>query len=250
MKIGFIGTGHIAAPMARFLATKGHEICVSDRNSDTAALLKARIGTQVADNQTVVDGSDVVFLCLRPQIAVRALEPLTFRTDQKIVSVMAGVSRQELETLCAPCTDFVQTIPIGFLESGGCPLPAFGNDALLSRLFAPENPVIAVASQAGLNAHFALCAFLPGVLDLMATGAQWLGQQTGDVKSAEFYTAQLLSGFLADMPKQKAGQLARERDALATAGTLSLQMTSGLRDGNAHIVLSDILDQIGERLRK
>jgi len=25
MKIGFVGTGHIAAPMARFLAGKGHE---------------------------------------------------------------------------------------------------------------------------------------------------------------------------------------------------------------------------------
>jgi len=250
MNIGFIGTGHIAAPMARFLARKGHRICVSARNADTAALLKSQIGAQIADNQTVIDGADIVFLCLRPPVAETVLEPLKFRANQKIVSVMAGVSRQTLEALCAPCSDFVQTIPLGFLENGGCPLAAFGNDALLSQLFAPENPVIKVATQEGLNAHFAICAFLPGVLDLMNTSAGWLEHQTGDATAAEFFTAQLLSGFLANMPKDSAGRLASERDALATDGTISLQMTSGLRDGNAHAVLNQILQNIGERLNR
>ncbi|WP_425051664.1 NAD(P)-binding domain-containing protein [Psychromarinibacter sp. S121] len=247
-KLGFIGTGHIAAPMVRFLAERGHEIAVTRRGEAVSAALKAELGVTVAEPQAVVDASDIVFLCVRPQHAAEALEPLTFRADQRIVSVMAGVSRAELGRLCAPAADMVQTIPLGYLEQGGCPLAAFGNDDLLADLFAPENPVVKVASEAALNAHFAICAFVPGVLDLAASASGWLADHTGDADGAEFYTTQLLSGFLSAMSKGSAGRLAEERDALATAGSLSLQMTEALRDGGAHDTLRDALAAIGKRL--
>ncbi|WP_120632022.1 NAD(P)-binding domain-containing protein [Ruegeria sp. EL01] len=247
-RIGFIGTGHIATPIARFLAAKGHQISVTERNSQVSAQLKAEIGATVAAPQSVVDACDMVFLCLRPHMATEILTPLTFRTDQQIISVMAAISANELATLCAPASDFVQTIPLGFLQSGGCPLAAFGNDRLLAGLFEPENPVIKVADEAALNAHFAICAMVPGFLDLMTTGANWLAEETGDVHGAEFFTTQLFSGFLTAMEKGKAGQLAEERDALATDGTLSLQMTEALRLGKAHEALLGALTAIGKRL--
>lgn len=153
-----------------------------------------------------------------------------------------------LAALCAPASDFVQTIPLGFLETGGCPMAAFGNDRLLADLFEPENPVVKVADEAALNAHFAICAMVPGILDLMATGAEWLGDATGDADGAEFYTTQLMAGFLASMEKGAAGRLAQERDALATEGTLSLQMTDALKDGGAHEALRSALGAIGKRL--
>ncbi|EEE37676.1 putative pyrroline-5-carboxylate reductase [Rhodobacteraceae bacterium KLH11] len=246
-RIGLIGTGHIAAPIARFLASKGHELCVTERNAQIVSDLKAELGLRVGTAQDVIDTSDIVFLCLRPRIAAEVLGPLTFRPDQQIVSVMAGISTNHLKTLCAPASDFVQTIPLGFLQSGGCPLAAYGNDRLLAALFEPENPVVKVEDEGALNAHFAICAMVPGVLDLMATGAEWLANETGDRDRAEFYTAQLMSGFLSAMDKS-AGQLAEERDALATEGTLSLQMTQSLHSGRAHEALGATLTAIGKRL--
>ncbi|NOC83677.1 MULTISPECIES: NAD(P)-binding domain-containing protein [unclassified Ruegeria] len=247
-RIGFIGTGHIAAPIARLMAAKGHQISVTERNAKVSAALKAELGATVAAPQAVIDTSDIVFLCLRPHIAAEVLDPLTFRADQQIVSVMAAVSAEHLAALCAPASDFVQTIPLGFLETGGCPMAAFGNDRLLADLFEPENPVVKVADEAALNAHFAICAMVPGILDLMATGAEWLGDATGDAHGAEFYTTQLMAGFLASMEKGAAGRLAQERDALATEGTLSLQMTDALKDGGAHEALRSALGAIGKRL--
>ena len=194
----------------------------------------------------MIDASDVIFLCPRPLIAADVLKPLTFRADQQIVSVMAAVSANQLATLCASASDFVQTIPLGFLQTGGCPLAAFGNDRLLADLFEPENPVVKVADEAALNAHFVICAMVPGLLDLMATGAGWLADQTGDTEGAEFYTNQLMSGFLATMKKETAGELAKERDALATEGTLSLQMTNILQSEGAHDALRAALTAIGK----
>ncbi|WP_299944078.1 NAD(P)-binding domain-containing protein [uncultured Ruegeria sp.] len=247
-RIGLIGTGHIAAPIVRLLASKGRDIYVTERNAQVSSALQAELGISVAPPQDVIDVSDIVFLCLRPQVAADILTPLTFRADQQIVSVMAAVPQSQLLTLCAPVSDFVQTIPLGFLQTGGCPLAAYGNDRLLTELFEPENPVVKVADEAALNAHFAICAMVPGFLDLMATGAEWLADQTGDKDKAEFYITQLMSGFLATMHKGQAGQLAAERDALATDGTLSLQMTDTLQSEGAHDALRAALTAIGKRL--
>lgn len=248
-RIGFIGTGHIAAPMARHLAAKGHAVTVTRRNEDVSAALARDCGARVAEPQAVLDASEIVFLCVRPQHAEAALEPLAFRADHRIVSVMAAVPSEALRRLCAPARDFVQTIPFGFLEQGGCPLPAFGDDALLATLFGPENTVVKVPDEAALNAHFAISATLPGVLDLLATAAGWLGERSG-ADAAEFYTTQLIGGFLNAMRKDGAGRLATERDALATPGTLSLQMVEALRSGHAHEVLATTLDAIGKRLER
>jgi pyrroline-5-carboxylate reductase len=132
--IGFIGTGHIAAPMVRFLASRGHDVTVSNRNAGIAAGLAAPHGVAVAENQATVDASEIVFLCLRPQVAAGILEPLRFKPEQRIVSVMAGIPLAELSRLSAPATDITATIPLGFLEQGGCPLAACPSAGVLPDL--------------------------------------------------------------------------------------------------------------------
>lgn len=247
-RVGFIGTGHIAAPMVRFLAERGHEVTVSVRNETTAAQLARSHAVKVAENQDVLDASDIVFLCLRPHVADAVLAQLRFRKDQQIVSVMAGVPLARLQKECAPATDITLTIPLGYLEQGGCPLPACPRAASLAALFEPENTVIEVPDETAFNMHFAVCAFVPGVLDLIATASEWLAEQTGDADQAARYTKALLTGFLTQLPDGGAETVARERDALATEGTLSLQMTQGLREAGTHDALLATLSAIGDRL--
>lgn len=247
-RIGFIGTGHIAAPMVRFLADRAHSISVSERNADVAAALRASHAVTAADNQTVLNASDIIILCLRPHLVDDVLPGLRFREGQQVVSVMAGVSLERLRVFCAPASSICMTIPFGFLEHGGCPLPAYPSAALLTDLFSPENPVIEVKSEAALNQHFAICTMLPGVLDLLATGADWLGQATEDADAAALYTTQLVRGFLGSLPQPHSQQLAEERDALATQGTISLQMVEGLKTGGCHDTLLGTLDAIAARL--
>lgn len=229
MRLGFVGTGHIAEPMVRYLSDAGHAITVSRRGQDTARRLHSECGVAVADNQDVIEAADVVFLCLRPPVAAEVIPGLSFRRDQSVVSVMAGIGEADLRAICAPVTDFVQTLPVAFLDRGGCPLPAHGNAALLDALFGADNPVIPVAGEAALNAHFATAVLLPGMMDTMAHGAAWLAGRTGDADGAEAYVTQLVAGYFTALKKDRAGRLAEERDALATEGTLSLQMVDALR---------------------
>ncbi|MEO0429501.1 MAG: NAD(P)-binding domain-containing protein [Pseudomonadota bacterium] len=248
LKVGFVGTGHIAAPMARVVARAGHSVLVSERNEETAvALASAFENIAIAPNQAVLDGSDVVFLCVRPPLAEEVFSPLRFRPDHRVISVMAGVPMTTLRRLSAPATQIAVTIPLGFVEQGGCPLPVHPASKDLRVLFEPANPVLDVATEAALNSHFAICALVPGVLSLLETGADWLGAATGDRAVAELYTAQLMRGFLA-ASSPRSGGLAAERAALATEGTLSLQMVEALRERGVQEALRAALDAIGDRL--
>lgn len=248
VRAGFIGTGHIAAPMARAIARRGHSVLVCERNRSVSAALAAEFDSiRVASNQGVIEGSDVVFLALRPPLAEQVLGPLAFRAGQRVISVMAGVTLGTLRQLCAPATELAITIPLGFLEQGGCPLAVCPGSDDLRLLFGDTNPVIDVASEAALNHHFAICAMIPGMLSLLETGAEWLGTATGDREGAEHYTAQLMRGFLA-AHEPRPGGLAEARAALATEGTISLQMVDGLRLGGAPDALRATLDAIAARL--
>ncbi|NRA99629.1 MAG: NAD(P)-binding domain-containing protein [Rhodobacteraceae bacterium] len=250
-RAGFIGTGHIAAPMARALARKGHQVVVSERSIDVSqALVAEGLGITSSDNQGVIDASDVVFLCLRPAIWSSALSGLTWHDDQSIVSVMAGVPISALVAACAPVADVSVTIPIGFIENGGCPLPVAGDPKVLQGLFGDDNPVLPQPDERALNAHFTASAMLSGILEFMETGASWLAKAAGDPAQAEIYVANLVAGFLRDMPKSKAGDMASAKWALATPGTLNLQMVERLRSAESFAALPDILSAISNGMEK
>ena len=247
MRIGFLGTGHIAAPMARALARDGHEIVVSHRNEKVSTVLaRDTANVRRAENQSVIDETDIVFLCIRPHLAEKVIAPLTFREGQQIVSVMAGVPAAALADWCAPATDISITIPLGFVEAGGCPLAVYPRAAPLEALFGARNPIFPVSSEAALNSHFAICALVPGLLAMLETGADWLAKETGDPNGAERYTTQIMAGFLNAMA-QGAGRLKAEKDALATEGTISLMMVEALEDGATGKARA-AMEAIGRRL--
>jgi pyrroline-5-carboxylate reductase len=62
-------------------------------------------------DQEVVDQSDVAVLCVLPQQAEEVFEQLTFRANQSVVSVMAGVHLSVLRRLVAPAADIARSIP-------------------------------------------------------------------------------------------------------------------------------------------
>ena len=230
-RVGFIGTGHIAAPMARLLAREGHEVVVSERNAEVAADLAASgLGIKIADNQGVVDASEIVFLCLRPAVWADVVAPLSFQSTQKIVSVMAGVALAELAKACAPASEISATLPYGFLEHGGCPLPVAGDPSVMQDLFGSTNIVIPQENEQALSYHFSTSSLASGVLGLMEASTDWLTEKLGDADKAEVFVSNMVFGILRELDKSKAGVLREERQTLASPNTLNLQMYEGLAE--------------------
>ncbi|WP_146584739.1 NAD(P)-binding domain-containing protein [Puniceibacterium confluentis] len=249
-RIGFIGTGHIAAPMARALARDGHAVTVSERSADTAAALaSAGLGIRVAANPQVVETSDIVFLCLRPAVWADVVPSLPWRAEHRVISVMAGVPLVALAAACAPATELSVTIPYGFIESGGCPLPVAGNPGALTALFGGRNPVLPQTDEAALIDHFAASTMTTAALSLLEQASQWLAGQTGDADQAEIYVANLVTGFLQNLSLDRSGRLSEARAELATPQTLNLQMVDGLTRSGTLDALPGILDGIADSMR-
>ncbi len=248
MPVGFIGTGHVAAPMARALARHGHDVHVTRRNQSVSrSLVKSFPQITVATPQTVLDACDTVFLTLRPNVAEEILTELDFRVEHEIISAMATISLKRLAALCAPATRFARTIPFGFLERGGCPLPVFPASGTLTRLFGALNIVIPLNSEEALDRHFATSSLIPAVLQMMGTTRDWLVAQGGDAQIEETYVRALIGGFLADLGPRGDLSLDGALGDLATKGTLSLQMVENMIRAGAPAALCASLDDIAGR---
>lgn len=79
-------------------------------------------------------------------------------------------------------------------------------------------------------------------LTLLANVSGWLGAQTGDDVQAKAYVSNLIAGFLRGPDRGTPGHLLAERAALATPGTLNLQMLEGVMADGGFDRLPKILD--------
>jgi pyrroline-5-carboxylate reductase len=112
--IGFIGTGNIAAAVVEGLVSAPGpmpDIYVSPRNAEKASELAKRFAAvRVApDNQTVINRSRIVFLSVRPQVAVDVISALEFGAGQTIVSLIP-LSLSGLASLLAPARLIVRAL--------------------------------------------------------------------------------------------------------------------------------------------
>ena len=100
-KLGFIGTGHLASYTIAGLRRAGdqRDITLSPRNAEKAQQLSSQYDCRVAaSNQAVVDAADIVILAVRPPHALAILSQLRFRSDQCLISVVAGISVSQLRS--------------------------------------------------------------------------------------------------------------------------------------------------------
>lgn len=248
-KIGFIGTGEIAAAQVQALSGQGHAILVSERNRTVAAeLASAHSDVGIAPNQAVLDKSDIVILCLMAAMARQELPKLAFRPDHRIVSVMVDVGLAELGELCGPATSFTITIPLPFIARGDCPLPVYPDNGVLRELFGEKNPIIPLADEAAMNPHFAASAMCSVIFSQLRTASDWLSAHTGDAAGAEIYFASLIGGYLADTPKDGADRLGAALASLNTEGGLNQTLREHMRAAGANAALTAGLDGFTDRL--
>ena len=249
--IGFLGTGRIAEPMIRSLARRfpSCKIVVSERSRHISEKVSALENVSVHSNQGVLDSSDTVFICLLAKVAREVLPELSFSTRHTAISVMADISNDEVSALINPASGPCVTIPLPFIEQGGCPLPVYPVSKKLETLFGEENHVITLSSENAVAPHFAATAILSTTMKQLDVVAQWLGNQSDDPQNAERYVANLISGYLNALPKDGAGRFKAAMEDLSTEGGLNNQLRQHIAESGYYDTLISGLDSLIERLR-
>jgi pyrroline-5-carboxylate reductase len=196
MKLGVLGCGTIASAVVRGIAQDGHDIILSQRSSAVSAALSAEFGFPVAENQAVVDASDVIFLGLMAESAGDILSGLNFRPEQKIVSFMAGASLDQVAQMVAPASAAAVMIPFPGIAQGGSPILVLGDDGLIDTLFGARNQVVALSSDAELTACLAAQAVLSPAVRMVGDAAEWLGARMQDSTKGEAFLRSLVASSL------------------------------------------------------
>ncbi|MCI0573213.1 MAG: NAD(P)-dependent oxidoreductase [Myxococcaceae bacterium] len=94
MKVGFVGLGHMGAPMAASLLAAGHTLAVYNRSREKAEPLRAQ-GAQVAGSPAeAARGAEVVLTMLADDTAV---EPVVFGDS----GLLAGLERGAVHVSCS-----------------------------------------------------------------------------------------------------------------------------------------------------
>lgn len=248
MIVGFLGTGRIAAPMVKALARDGHQVLVSERNRQVSGELAARHdNVSVRDNREVVEHSEVVVLCLLAAVARRELPSLPFRPEHKVISVMAEIELAEIAGLIGDTRELCVTIPMPFIDAGGCPLPVHPASPVLDELFGADNATITLETEAAMKPHFAATAMTSTVLRELMVVRDWLAGHTGNADDAERYMVMLESGYLRALATQDEETLDDALNHLATEGGLNAQLLRHMEDAGTMEALKAGLDGLVKR---
>ena len=152
--LGFIGVGELALYTIRGLRHGGYsgKILLSPRNRDKAAWLAQHLDCDVlADNQSVVERSNLVVIATRPAQCLETLSSLDFRPEQILISVVAGMPSAEIASVLNQSIEIVRAMPVSSAEFSASPTLIFPKNNAVADLFKHCGDVIPVNDESAFE---------------------------------------------------------------------------------------------------
>ncbi|MEV1245631.1 NAD(P)-binding domain-containing protein [Nonomuraea sp. NPDC050022] len=198
-RIGIIGVGEIGRAIVMGLCDGGGEspeVFLSPRGARTAAELAERYeGVRVcADNQEVVDRSEVVIIAVRRPDRHEALAGLRVDAGTVVVNLMAGVGNDELRRTLATDAPLVRAIPLPTVRERRCVTVTYPSHPVVDALFEHLGGAQPAADEAAFNIFSALTGTLTTHYSFLATLASWAVEHGIAADDADRYVRGLFQG--------------------------------------------------------
>ncbi|MFF4606446.1 NAD(P)-binding domain-containing protein [Streptomyces sp. NPDC001339] len=198
-RIGIIGVGEIGRAIVTGLRHGGGEspeIFLSPRGARTAAELSERYtGVRVcADNQEVVDRSELVIVAVRRQDRHHALAGLRVDGRKVVVNVMAGVGNDDLRRILATDAPLIRAIPLPAIRERRSVTVTYPSHPEVNFLFEQMGGALPVADEAAFNVFSALTGTLTAHYSYLATLTSWAADQGIASDDADRYLRNLFQG--------------------------------------------------------
>ena len=252
-RVGFIGVGTIAEALIMGMCAGGEQratFLLSPRNADIAKRLAARFSfVEVAgDNQAVIDGSDIIFLAVRPQVAADVLGALKFRQGQRIVSLIATFEVARLRALVAPASTIARAAPLPAVARRLGPLTLYPPVPEIARLLEGLGQLVQLQNESELDAFWAVSGLMGSYFGWLDEIAGWLARHDLEETQVRRYVAALfeaLSVTGAERAKDGFDRLVVEH---STPGGLNEQAYRELQAAGWTGLVSQTLDLIHARI--
>jgi len=255
MTIGFIGAGAITEAVVTGLCEaadrRRRAILLPPRTRERSRSLSERYAAVrvAADNQQVVDRSELVFLAVRPQVAETVLAALAFRPQQRVASFIATVDSAQISRLIQPARFIARVAPVPPAARRAGPIAMCPPNESLAELFSSIGTVIQVSDEGQLDAFFSVSALMAPYFELLESVSAWLRAQGVEAVQADAYTGSLFRA-IAEKSTQPSGEGFAELVAEhATRAGINEQMRRELLAAGFFSQAQAGLDLIKERMQ-
>ncbi len=136
--LGFIGVGALAEYTIIGLRRGGYsgQILLSPRNRDMSRKLALDWQCDIMEsNQAVVDNCRLFILSTRPENCLEALAELTLTSDHQLISVVAGVTIDQLREVTANEVNIVRAMPVNCARVTASPTLVYPSHPVVNQLF-------------------------------------------------------------------------------------------------------------------
>ncbi|QSB04706.1 NAD(P)-binding domain-containing protein [Natronoglycomyces albus] len=196
--IGIIGVGEIGRALVTGLQDTNSppHVWLSPRNAPTASALSAQFEAVrvCADNQEVVDHSQIVVISVRPSDQDAALDGLRISREKTVINVMAGVFNDDLRRRLSTEAAIVRAIPLPAVSQCQAITVVSPSHPQVNELFDQLGGSLPVASEDELNVFSALTATLSTQYRYLTTTAAWAVSQGLSTEAADRYVRGLFQG--------------------------------------------------------
>ncbi|MDH6217818.1 NAD(P)-binding domain-containing protein [Streptomyces pseudovenezuelae] len=175
---------------------KSPAVFLSPRGARITAELAARYADVAvcADNQEVVDRSEVVMIAVRRQDRHEALAGLRVGGDKVVVNVMAGVGNDDLRRTLATDAPLVRAIPLPAVRERRSVTVTYPSHPAVNSLFEDLGGVLPAADEAAFNVFSALTGTLTTHYWYLATLTSWAVAHGIPSDEADGYVRSLFQG--------------------------------------------------------
>ena len=185
---GFIGTGNMGGILARAVCKSfpADRILLANRSAEKAAALAKDLGCKAADNETVAETAELIFLGVKPQMMAEMLEGiapvLAAREDRFVlVTMAAGLTIGRIREMAGGDYPVIRMMPNtpsaigeGMILYTACEKVTSAEEELFLEAFSSAGRLAAVPEKlmdAGSAVMGCGVAFLSLIIEAMADGA-------------------------------------------------------------------------------
>jgi len=253
-KVGIIGVGAIAEALIHGLCRFGDRraaILLSPRNEIISSRL-TRLYPDVSvttDNQAVVDGSEIVILAVRPQVAEEVLGALRFREDLQVVSLIATFSVERLSLLVAPAKEISRAIPLPPIAERQGPITLYTQSEEIARLFDGLGRLIRVEDEVHLDLISAVTSLMGMYFGMMGEVDGWLIERGFEPDASRAFVAELFLNLAVAAGKRSKESFSRLSEEYSTPRGLNEQAWRELRSAGWGDQIQAALNLILDRIR-
>jgi pyrroline-5-carboxylate reductase len=253
-RLGFIGVGAIAEALITGMCAGGEQrghFLLSPRNTSLSNDLAERFAfVRVAgDNQAVVDGSDIVFLAVTPQIAADVLQSLKFRAGQHVVSLIATFDMARLRPLVTPATTITRMAPVPSVARRLGPLIVCPPTAEVAALLEGLGQVVQLQNESEADALWAVTGVMAPYFGLLNEISEWLIGQGVPQSQARVFVGALFEALSVTAADRAGEGFDKLRAAHTTPGGLNEQSFRELKAAGWMSLFCQALELIQARMQ-